>query len=66
MSKQIGHQFKGLITGVTENGTWVRLLDPPIEGKLVQRNQGVDVGDRVTVKLLRVDIENGFIDFARV
>jgi exoribonuclease-2 len=65
LSSQIGHTFPAFVTGASPKGTWVRLLIPPIEGKLVQGFQGVDVGDRVSVKLIKVDIANGFIDFAR-
>jgi exoribonuclease II len=62
---QIGHQFKAFVTGASEKGTWVRLLTPPVEGKLVHGFQGLDVGDYVLVKLIHVDIPNGYIDFAR-
>ena len=49
----------------SSKGKWVRVLDPPVEGRLVQGDQGVDVGDRLRVKLLRTDVDRGFIDFAR-
>ena len=44
---------------------WVRVLRPPVEGKLVQGSGGLDVGDKVRVKLVGVDVERGFIDFVR-
>lgn len=62
----IGHQFPAIVTGANEKGTWVRLLDPPVEGKLVQGFENVDVGDHISVKLIHVDIRKGFIDFARI
>ena len=43
----------------------MRVLRPPVEGMVVRGAQGLDVGDRVRVELLRTDIERGFIDFAR-
>lgn len=66
LSTQIGSIFKGIITGSGEKGTWVRLIDPPVEGKLARGYQGLDVGDQVTVKLISVDIAQGFIDFMKV
>ena len=64
MSTRIGATFDAIVTGVTPRGTFVRVLQPHIEGLLVQP-QGVDVGDRLRVKLTRTDVQHGFIDFAR-
>lgn len=63
---RIGEQFDGIVTGAADKGTWVRLIDIPVEGKLVQGFQGIDVGDRVRVQLIETDVERGFIDFALV
>jgi exoribonuclease-2 len=60
-----GEVFEGLVTGVTEHGTFVRLLKPPAEGRVVRGEKGMDVGDRVRVRLLATDPERGFIDLAR-
>ena len=65
LSSRIGETFDALVTGVSEKGTWVRLLTPPVEGKLMAGLEGVDVGDRITVRLTGLNIERGFIDFAR-
>jgi VacB/RNase II family 3'-5' exoribonuclease len=62
---RIGAQFDGFVTGASPKGTWVRVSDPPIEGMLVQGQQGLDVGDRVHVRLARVNVERGFIDFTK-
>ena len=62
---RVGEVFDGLVTGVTEHGTFVRLLRPPAEGRVVRGERGMDVGDRVRVKLLSTDPEKGFIDFGR-
>ena len=59
----IGHQYKAMVTGASRKGTWVRITDPPIEGRLTHNFQDVDVGDWITVQLIRVDIHNGHIDF---
>jgi ribonuclease R len=65
LASRIGEQFDGLVTGASEKGTWVRILHPAIEGKVVRGSQGLDVGDRVRVELVNTDVERGFIDFAR-
>ncbi len=62
---RLGERFAGLVTGASSKGTWVRIPSPPIEGRVVRGFAGLDVGDRVTVELLGVDVERGFIDFAR-
>jgi VacB/RNase II family 3'-5' exoribonuclease len=65
MSGRIGETFDAIVTGVTPQGTFVRVINPHIEGLLAHGQQGVDVGDKVRVKLIRTDVERGFIDFAR-
>lgn len=62
---RIGERFAGLVTGASAKGTWVRILAPPVEGRVVRGFGGLDVGDRVNVELLDVDVDRGFIDFAR-
>jgi exoribonuclease-2 len=66
LESRIGEKFDGVVTGAADKGTWVRLLSLPVEGKLVQGFQGVDVGDRVRVRLIETNVELGFIDFALV
>ena len=66
LESRIGERFDGIVTGASDKGTWVRLLHPPIEGKLVSGFAGMDVGDRVSVQLVRTDVERGYIDFKRV
>jgi VacB/RNase II family 3'-5' exoribonuclease len=65
MSSRIGEVFEGIVTGVTPRGTFVRVLKPAVEGLLAQGQQEADVGDRLRVKLIRTDVQRGFIDFAR-
>jgi exoribonuclease-2 len=65
LSSRIGERFDALVTGASEKGTWVRILRPSVEGRLVRGGDGVDVGDHVQVELVHVDVERGFIDFAR-
>ncbi len=65
LSNRIGQVFKGVVTGVTPKGTFVRIVDPPAEGRVVRGEEGLDVGDQVGVKLLATDAQKGFIDFGR-
>ena len=66
LQSRIGEQFDAIVTGAASKGTWVRLLHPPIEGKLVQGFEGIDVGHRIRVQLIHTDVEQGFIDFKKV
>ncbi|MFI5343305.1 MAG: RNB domain-containing ribonuclease [Chlamydiales bacterium] len=62
---KLNQTFKGIVTGSSFKGTWVRIFDPPTEGKLVKGYEHLDVGDQIIVKLVHLDIEKGFIDFER-
>ena len=66
LESRIGEQFDSIVTGASEKGTWVRLLSLPVEGKLVDGFEGLDVGNRLRVKLTSVDVQQGFIDFKKV
>jgi VacB/RNase II family 3'-5' exoribonuclease len=66
MQNRIGAMFDAVVTGATPKGTFVRVAQPHVEGLLAQGQQGVDVGDKFRVKLIRVDVQRGYIDFARV
>ena len=65
MSHRVGETFDAIVTGVTPKGTFVRVLQPHIEGLLAQGAQGLHVGDKVRAKLTRTDVQRGFIDFVR-
>jgi exoribonuclease-2 len=65
MQRRIGEVFDAIVTGVTNHGTFVRVLHPHVEGLLAQGQQGLDVGDRLRAKLIRADVQKGYIDFAR-
>jgi VacB/RNase II family 3'-5' exoribonuclease len=66
LGPRVGEVFDGFITGASDKGTWVRIVAPPVEGKVVRGHEGLDVGDRVHVRLLATNVEKGFIDFAAV
>jgi len=61
---RIGQSFPAIVTGVNNYGTFVRTLDPHVDGMVVSGGKGLDVGDKVTVKLVSTDPQRGFIDFA--
>jgi exoribonuclease-2 len=66
LHSRIGQVFDAIVTGASSKGTWVRINHPVAEGKVVSGEQGMDVGDRVRVKLRAVDVEKGFIDFVEI
>ena len=66
LESRIGERFSAMVTGASEKGTWARLLDIPVEGMLKSGSKGIDVGDQISVELVSVDVEQGFIDFKQV
>lgn len=64
LSGKVGEQFEALITGTGEKGTWVRLLDVPVEGRLDPGDASLDVGQQLRVRLAAVNVQRGFLDFA--
>ncbi len=66
LEPRVHERFDAIVTGASEKGTWARLLQIPVEGKIVEGAGGLDVGSRVHVELVGVDVERGFIDFERV
>jgi ribonuclease R len=65
LEARIGERFDAIVTGASGKGTWVRILKLPIEGKLVQGFEGIDVGDRLRVQLIDINVEQGYIDFKK-
>jgi exoribonuclease-2 len=66
MSHRVGQTFDAIVTGVTPKGTFVRVVSPPVEGRVMRGERGLDVGDKVRVTLLSMDPARGFIDFGAV
>ena len=64
LKHRVGETFAGVITGASPKGTYVRIFDVPVEGKVVAGEKGLEVGDAVRVKLVGVRVERGYIDFA--
>ena len=66
MASHIGEVFAAVVTGASDKGVYARVIQPPFEGRVIQGGDGLDVGDKVTVKLLHTDPARAFIDFAKV
>jgi exoribonuclease-2 len=66
LESRIGEQFDAIVTGASGKGTWVRITNPPLEGRLESGFEGLDVGHALRVRLVSTDVERGFIDFDRV
>lgn len=65
LEHRVGEVFDAVVTGASPKGTWARLLRPIVEGKVERGHEGLQVGDRLRVKLIHVEPLKGFIDFAR-
>ncbi len=65
VESRVGERFEAIVTGASDKGTYVRVGTPPIEGRLVRGGAGLDVGDRLRVQLVGVNVDRGFIDFER-
>ena len=62
LSPQVGRIFDALVTGVSPKGTFARLLSVPAEGRVLRGERGLDLGERIRVRLAGVDAAKGFID----
>lgn len=63
LHSRIGQRFNGLVTGISDQGTWVRIFEPPAEGRLTGALPALRVGQAIQVKLVSTSVERGFIDF---
>jgi len=66
LAPRIGETFAAIVTGVNRRGVFVRLLSPPAEGRVVRREEGMDVGEYVRVRLVGTDPARGWVDFEGV
>ncbi len=66
LAPMAGMEFDSIVTGASDKGTWVRITAPHAEGRLISGTTGFKVGDHARVKLVRTDVEKGFIDFERI
>ena len=66
LESHVGQEYDGMVTGRSPRDTWVRIFQPPVEGKLVAHGAELDVGQRIRIKLVSTDVERGFIDFVLI
>ena len=66
LESHVGQEYDGMVTGRSPRDTWVRIFQPPVEGKLVAHGAALDVGQRIRIKLVSTDVERGFIDFVLI
>jgi exoribonuclease-2 len=66
LSSHLGTVYKGIVTGAGVKGTWARIFKPCVEGRIVRGHEKLDVGDRVSIRLVNVDIARGYIDFVAI
>jgi exoribonuclease-2 len=66
LQSRIGEQFDGVVTGASEKGTYVRLLQPAVEGRITSGFEGLEVGKKVRVQLIHTNVDHGFIDFKKI
>ncbi|MEO5843306.1 MAG: RNB domain-containing ribonuclease [Caldimonas sp.] len=66
LESHVGQEYDGIVTGRTPRDTWVRIFQPPVEGRLAAHGTELDVGQRIRVKLVSTDVERGFIDFVLI
>jgi len=63
---RLQEEFDSIVTGASQKGTWIRLFQPHVEGKLIKGFIGLKVGQRLKARLIHINAEEGFIDFERV
>jgi len=58
--------FDAIVTGVNKTARTCACSHPPAEGRVMRGERGMDVGERVRVRLTHTDPVRGFIDFEGV
>ena len=66
LESRIGEEFEAIVSGASSKGTWIRVIHPHVEGKLVKDYKGLQVGNQLKVRLISISVDSGFIDFERV
>src|SRR5262249_9335839 len=55
VQNRVGSTFDAIVTGASGKGTYVRVPAPPMEGRLMSGQRGLDGGDRVSGRQLGVN-----------
>ncbi len=63
LAQRIGEVFAGIVTGASAKGNYVRITNPQVEGRVIRTGEKMRVGDKKSVRLIRLDPYNGYIDF---
>ena len=66
MASRVGEVFDAIVTGINENGTFARVLRPPVDGRIVENEANLQIGEKIRVRLISTNVQRGFIDFARI
>jgi exoribonuclease R len=64
LAERVGESFAAIVTAASPKGIYARVLNPPVEGRIVRGGKGLDIGDTVRLTLVVADPVRGFIDFA--
>ena len=64
MQNRVGQVFTAIVTGITPSGTFARILRPPVDGRIIKNEDHLNIGEQISVRLIDVEVEKGFIDFA--
>ncbi len=59
LAERIGEELEAVVIGLN----CVRACDPPVAGRLA--TEGLDVGDRLRVRVVAVEVEAGLVEFER-
>jgi exoribonuclease II len=63
---RLGEVFDGIVTSASNKGVWVRVFNPPVDGRLSGPGAMPRMGQKVKARLTLADVERGFIDFEEV
>jgi exoribonuclease-2 len=63
LAERVGESFAAIVTAASPKGIYARVLNPPVEGRIVRGGRGLDVGDTVRLRLVVADPVRGYIDF---
>jgi exoribonuclease-2 len=66
MESRIGEVFDAVVSGASPKGTWIRILHPHMEGKLIRGFIGLEVGHKIKARLTYTNVADGFIDFEKI